>query len=83
MPYTVLALPEAEDELFRLWMEAADRDAVTAASNQIDILLKYEPLTRGQDYDDCRILAVGPLSAVYSVSLDDRKVTILQYILEG
>lgn len=83
MRYTVIALPEAEEELARIWMEAPDSESVSFASHQIDVMLKYDPLMRGREYDELRILTVEPLSVVYYVLPEDCQVVILQYIFEG
>ena len=43
MSYTVVWKPAAEQELARLWTDADDRSAVTAADDEIDRLLKSAP----------------------------------------
>ena len=77
MRYTLVWVPAADDELARIWMEAADRRAVTAATAEIDRLLKSKPLAVGEAYDDDRRLAVDPLEVIYTVSPDDCMVRVL------
>ena len=43
MIYTVLWLPNAEEELAAIWMNAMDRGAVTATSFAIDQQLRSDP----------------------------------------
>jgi hypothetical protein len=82
MRYTVINLPDAEDELARLWMAASDRDAVSRASNEIDAILRVFPLSRGYAHGNSRILTIKPLTVVYTVSPEDCQVTILQYLYQ-
>jgi hypothetical protein len=79
MIYTVAWKPSAEQELTRLWNEAADRKAVADAANQIDALLKVDPLTRGESRSGpTRILFAPPLAVLFEVSEDDRYVDVFQ-----
>lgn len=70
--------PSAMNELARIWMAASDPSAVTAAANEIDLLLRSSPLTIGEEYGTDRHLVEEPLEVVYNVSPDDRLVTVLQ-----
>jgi hypothetical protein len=80
--YTVTCLPAVHDELTRIWM-SGDRAAVTAASHLIDRELaidadrKGRPLVGGD-----RVFAAPPLWVVYTVSPDDRLVTIWEVGLD-
>jgi hypothetical protein len=79
MIWTVAYKPSAEQELARLWNDAPDRAAVTDAANQIDALLKVDPLTQGESRSGTtRILFVPPLAVLFEVSEDDRYVDVLQ-----
>ena len=77
MRYTLVWIPDADDELARIWTEAADKRAVTDATNEIERILKRQPLTEGESYDDDRRLAVDPLEVIYTVSPDDCMVRVL------
>jgi hypothetical protein len=83
MPYTVTSDRTVQDELAVIWMQASDRDAVSRAANEIDRLLRLFPLTRGVAHDSFRTITVGPLTAVYRVSPDDRIVEILRFDYQG
>jgi len=48
MKYTVIWSPEAERQLTTIWLDVENRVAVTKASNEIDLLLKTDPETRGE-----------------------------------
>jgi hypothetical protein len=79
MRYTVTSSDEVDNKLARIYLLARDRDAVSRASNRIDWVLKYSPLSEGTDLGAFRVLTLAPLTVVYSVSPDDRLVTILDY----
>jgi plasmid stabilization system protein ParE len=75
--YTVTATPEAEGDLARLWMQAADRSAVSQAANAIDGLLREDASLKGSDIGiGLRQLIEPPLIVEFSVQEDDRTVTI-------
>jgi hypothetical protein len=79
MRYTVVYLPEAEDALADLWLNAPDPRAVSTASNAIDRLLRYRPLDLGEPFGEgYRRLIVEPLAAVDQVFLDDCRVSVVQ-----
>jgi plasmid stabilization system protein ParE len=79
MNYTVLWTPLAEQELARLWTNAPDRNAVTAAADVIDDLLGRDPLSQGEARaDDTRLLFVPPLTVLFQVSEADRTVHVLR-----
>ncbi len=42
MIYTVVWSPDAENDLADIWLRADDRSAITAAGNQIDLLLRHD-----------------------------------------
>jgi hypothetical protein len=77
MRYTLVWIPDADDELARIWTDAADKRAVTDATNQIERILKRQPLTAGEPYDDDRCLVIDPLEVIYTVSPDDCLVRVL------
>jgi len=77
MSYTVIWRHEALDDLTTAWMMAADRDAVSVASAQIDRLLRASPLDQGESReDDTRVLFIRPLGVEYDVEEGDRKVYV-------
>jgi hypothetical protein len=76
MRYTVTWLPSAQSELARLWMQGADRQAISDASNRIDQVLAVAPLSVGIAQGDDRGLVLGPLEIIYSVSPPDCLVEV-------
>ena len=78
MRCTVVWDPGALDELARLWMAASDPQAVTAAADEIDRLLRDRALVVGEEYGTDRRLVEEPLEVIYSVSPDDCLVRVLQ-----
>jgi hypothetical protein len=77
MRYTLVWIPSADDELARIWMDASDRRAVADATNEIERLLKREPLSVGEEYDDDRRIVIDPLEVIYTVSPDDCMVRVI------
>ena len=77
MRYTVTWTPSAQDELADIWINAPDRQAVTAAQHRIDRTLRVDAHTKGQDYDGDRMLEEWPLVVVFTVSPDDRLVEVI------
>jgi len=80
--YTVTAADSVNDQLARIWLQAFDPNAVSQASNTIDHLLKFSPLSCGTDQGNYRTLTVEPLTVVYTVSPADCQVEIPQYICQ-
>jgi hypothetical protein len=77
MNYTVEWTPAAEQELAALWTSAADRGAVTAAADAIDVALQQDPLTQGESRrGPTRVLFVPPLGAYFDVDAAARTVTV-------
>lgn len=78
MKYTVIWKPEAERRLATLWMDAANRSAVTEAANQIDEMLRRDPDDKGESRDrGRRVLTVPPLGVLFKVRPQDRIVYVL------
>lgn len=78
MNWTVVWLPNAEDELAELWLAAPDRELVTLAVEQIDKQLGRDPAAAGESRSDGRrILIVPPLAATFRVLPDDRIVQVV------
>ncbi len=70
-----------EDQLTDAWLDAApgpDRDAITAASHQIDSMLANDPLSCGEpEHEGLRRLDVPPLHVLYIVEEADRRVRVV------
>jgi hypothetical protein len=78
MIYTVVWIPRALAMLAEIWNDAPDRGAVTAASAEIDRLLRLDPDKRGRRFRSQRLLLVPPLAVTFSVDAGDRMVKVLQ-----
>jgi len=77
--YTVIWLESAEVELADLWLNAPDRERVTAAAHELDIRLGANPGIEGESRKgNRRILLVAPLGVTYEVHPDDRLVRVLE-----
>jgi hypothetical protein len=78
MRFHVNWLPNAEQELAEIWLNAPDRSAVTWASDQIDRRLQKDPDSEGESRSDGqRLLIVLPLAAVFQVFGDDLRVDVI------
>jgi hypothetical protein len=78
MKFHVNWLPDAEQELADIWLQAPDRPAVTQASHLIDRRLQKHPDLEGESRPDGqRILIVPPLAAVFQVFADDMRVDVI------
>jgi plasmid stabilization system protein ParE len=78
MRYTVEWLPSAVDELATIWNDAADRQAVSRAADQIEVLLRTSSQVRGGNGEGTHAYTIFPLAVIFEVSPDDRKVTVLE-----
>jgi len=79
MRFTVTCLPTADRRLADIWTKAADRQAVTSASDHIDVLLANDPLDHVKPLGQHYFLYVPPLLAVCDVCADDRMVEIIEF----
>ena len=78
MRWTVVWMPKAEADLAELWIESEDREALTFAIDLIDELLSQDPLKQGDSREGQeRWLIMRPVTIQYTVSPDDRLVTVL------
>ena len=76
--YTVVWHDGAQDQLARIWMDAADRDDVTRAAHEIDTHLAKDAETKGMPVvGDIREWVTTPLRVLFAVSPLDRLVKIL------
>lgn len=80
MKWTVVWLPEVQDDLAALWMAASDPQAVTDAADWIDQALSRNPERLGIIAPDCRFVERAPLSVAFEVIPDDRLVRVLQVV---
>ena len=75
--YTVIWLQDAVDELGEIWLASTDRNAVTAASAEIDRELADDAETKGKPLSEgLRVYDAPPIRAVFSVSDPDRRVEV-------
>jgi hypothetical protein len=78
MSYTVTWLPAAEDELAALWLNTADRGAVTRAASAMERRLRKDPLHAGESRpQERRIAFLPPLGFLFRVVEDDRLVEVV------
>jgi hypothetical protein len=83
MPWTVVWMPNALDNLAERWVAAEDKSLVTTAAEAIDNELRNDPENKGQDFYGDWMLEVPPLAAVYRLRPDDRIVEIHQIQRSG
>jgi hypothetical protein len=87
MRFTVVWMPSVEKQLTRIWVRALlqrkDVAALTQASDRIDQLLRSSSHVRSNDTAGVYQLTVWPLRVVFSVSPDDRMVTVRQVTYLG
>jgi hypothetical protein len=63
MTWTVTYRPPAKDELAELWMASLDRRAFSIAADEIDRILRSDPLNAGESRDGVkRVLIVRPIA---------------------
>lgn len=75
--YTVVQPPEVDDELATLWLDAANRAAVTAAMDAIerDLSVRAEDLGEAVG-EGVRVVVAGPLWVYFTVHPEDCIVRI-------
>jgi hypothetical protein len=72
MTYDVDWLPDAEQELAALWLQASDRQAITAAAHAIDQRLKLDPENEGESRPNGRRILHGKPLGIYFRVLPDQ-----------
>ncbi|MCH8042729.1 MAG: hypothetical protein IID44_03330 [Planctomycetes bacterium] len=78
MKYQVRWIPEAEEELVKIWLDAVDRKAITTAADQIDRWLASAPNTYGESRDrGRRIVFSVPLAVLYRTLAERGEVEVL------
>ena len=71
----------ALDELTAIWIgsDSTLRQAITAATNHVDLLLQTDPLRESESRPGGRrILLVAPVGILFRVEPDDRTLTVLR-----
>jgi plasmid stabilization system protein ParE len=82
MKWTVVYREAAERDLAELWLHAADRNALAAAADSIEKMLRSDPLNAGEMLtDSLRIITEGPLTAAYKVSALDRLASVWAVVM--
>jgi len=76
MRFTVIWSLVPQNQLAELWVNAANRNAVTQAAHQIDQILQTDPEQQGVPFYGDYLLVVPPLRVVYRVNADDAQVVI-------
>src|SRR5262245_27556474 len=77
MNYRVEWSETAEQELARIWLGAADRNAISRAAHAIDQELQRDPNNAGESRSDGeRIIIHSPLAAKYHVDQAARTVRV-------
>jgi hypothetical protein len=75
--YTVYLTPEAENNLAEIWLDAADRPAVTEAEAAIHGFLCSDPVGKGIPVaEGLYKIACAPLVAFYSVNEQHWRVEV-------
>jgi plasmid stabilization system protein ParE len=79
MSYSVTWQPAAENQLADLWLNAPDRDAITAAADRIDRLLSRDPANVGESRAGSRRVVIdSPLVVFYEVREAQQAVYVLR-----
>jgi plasmid stabilization system protein ParE len=69
----------ARENLAEIWLQAADRNAVTRATHRIDQLLRSNPEQKGESRDGGRrVLLEPPLGVVFRVRTQGQIVEVLR-----
>ena len=76
--FTIVWHALAQDELARIWLDAADRQSVTLAANAVDRDLATDAMAKDiQVEGGLRELTVPPLRVVFAKGEEDRLVRVL------
>ena len=76
--FTIVWSKDAIDALAEIWLSAADRAAVTAASSEIDAELTVDPSNKGWAMaEGLRGLLRLPLKVIFIVREEDRLVEVV------
>jgi hypothetical protein len=84
MKFTVVTTALADDQLARLWLQAADRQRITEAYDRIESLLKHDAHLAGALHPGgWRVIYEPPIVASFRVREDDRLVKDLSVALRS
>ena len=85
MKYTVIWSPQAESALAEAWLDAANRNAVSAASSTLERAIGKFPLRVGRPLASSvnRIAVISPLEIAFDIIEDDKKVIVQSCWLVG
>jgi hypothetical protein len=79
MRFTVLWTPTAHRDLAKLWLDAADREAVRSAADTMDVILRRDAHLQGESrYDTLRVILAEPLGVDVDVDQVNRIVWVLR-----
>ncbi len=79
MKYSVVWVHTAERSLASIWIESADRNAVTSAARQIDLALETDPTDVGESRDsNHRVAFEPPLACTFSIHPSAQLVRVLR-----
>lgn len=78
MRYEVIWTPDAERDLASVWLNAANRPAVTKSIHQLERDLSISPLSVGESRRSSveRIAYLEPVGISFSIIVDDLKVYV-------
>ena len=79
MNYTVIWVPQAEDDLTNAWLAATDQLAVTNAAHRLDSALERHPFEIGLKRNSSvnRTAVDLPLGSDYEIIEDDKTVRVI------
>lgn len=78
MKWTVIYKPSAHNELADIWLNAADRQAIADAADEIDGLLQNSPIEASESRSGVtRIIIRRPLTVLFDLNEDDALITVL------
>jgi hypothetical protein len=78
MKFSITWTPSARSQLVNLWVQAADRQAITDAADRIDQELSRDPEQKGIEWPPYRVYFEEPLAVLFKVVPDDKRVWIYQ-----
>lgn len=61
-----------------IWLQSDNRDGVAAASDALDSMLRFDPLSCGESRDGGRrIIYLNEFAALFHVAEEDRRVAVV------
>jgi len=82
MNFEVIFLPSAYADLARLWTDNIPlRREINRASNQVERELARDAHRKGTSIDNYRTIRESPLLVLYSVSTEQAKVWVVEFVL--